>query len=143
MAIPPVTLDRELNLKLTATLVCIALCALGAESSARPHCNLAALSKAELARDRQLVPVLREALRERKDLSDGYAYRFEPGRMKEIGEWLQIVAKCCQPLSYQVSLDPQPGGELWVRITGQEAKEFIDLEFAPLMQNLAAQGSGR
>ena len=90
-----------------------------------------------------LIPILRDALRERRDLSEGYAYRFEPRVMKDVGEWLQIVAKCCQPLSYEVSLEPQPGGALWVRITGHESKEFIDLEFAPLMQKLAAQGAAR
>jgi hypothetical protein len=133
-------------LKLIATLLCLAASVLAAEPSganARAHCNLAALSKAERARDQQLVPVLRDALRERKDLPEGFAYRFEPAVMKDVGEWLQIVAKCCQPLTYDVSLEPQPGGALWVRITGHESKEFIDLEFAPLTQKLAAQGGMR
>jgi hypothetical protein len=133
-------------LKLVATLLCLAASALAGDSSdpsGRAHCNLAALSPAERARDPQLVAVLRDALRERKDLSDGYAYRFEPKVMKDLGEWLQIVAKCCQPLSYAVSLEPQPGGALWVRITGHDSKEFIDLEFAPLTQKLAASGAAR
>ncbi|HMK74203.1 MAG TPA: hypothetical protein VK454_12740 [Myxococcaceae bacterium] len=107
----------------------------------RVHCNLAVLSKAERARDAQLVPALREALLERKELADGYAYRFQPGTLKDLGEWLAIVAKCCQPLSYAVSLEPQPGGALWVRITGHDAKEFIDLEFSPLMQKQAPHGA--
>ena len=83
------------------------------------------------------------ALKERKDLPDGYAYRFEPGVVKEVGEWIQIVAKCCQPLTYEVSLEPQPRGALWVRITGHDSKEFIGLEFAPLTQKLAAKDGHR
>jgi hypothetical protein len=133
-------------MKLFVTLLCLGLQAfLAAPVSAeeRVHCNLSALSKDELLRDAQLVPVLSNALLERKELPNGYAYRFEPTVLKDVGEWLQIVAKCCQPLSYEVSLEPQPHGALWVRISGHEAKEFINLEFAPLMQKLATRGTSR
>lgn len=132
-------------MKLVATLVCLALSALAATPPEveRVHCNLAALSRAERERDAQLIPVLRGALRERKELADGYAYRFEPGVLKEMGEWLAIVAKCCQPLSYETSVGPLPGGALWVRITGRDAKEFIDAEFAPLMAELQSRGATR
>jgi hypothetical protein len=131
-------------MKLLVSLLCLGLSAfLAAPVSAEEHvrCNLSALSKAELARDTQLIPLLRDALLERKELPNGYAYRFEPAVLKDIGEWLQIVAKCCQPLSYEVSLEPQPRGALWVRISGHEAKEFINLEFAPLMQKLGVHGT--
>ena len=132
-------------MKLVASLVCLALSAFAAPppDAERVHCNLAALSKAERERDHQLIPVLRGALRERKELADGYAYRFEPGVLKEMGEWLAIVAKCCQPLSYETSVGPLPGGALWVRITGRDAKEFIDAEFAPLMAELQSRGATR
>ena len=109
----------------------------------RAHCNLGALTSADRARDRELIPLLASALQERKELSDGYAYRFEPRVVKELGEWINIEAKCCQPLKYELALDPQPGGALWVRITGNEAKEFIGAEFAPLSEKLAAQDGRR
>lgn len=135
----------EPTMKLAVSLVCLALSALAAAppEGERVHCNLAALSKAERERDAQLIPVLRGALRERKELADGYAYRFEPALLKEVGEWLAIVSKCCQPLSYEVAVGPMPGGSLWVRITGLEAKEFIDAEFAPLMAELRSKGAAR
>ena len=135
-------------MKLTVTLaalLCFAIAPLAAQPSgtnAHVRCNLAALSKAERARDAQLVLLLGDALYERNELPDGYAYRFAPAVLKDLGEWLQIVAKCCQPLTYSVALAPQPGGALWVRITGKEgAKEFIDLEFAHLSEKLAAPGA--
>jgi hypothetical protein len=122
------------------SLALIGLPGLPASAEEHIHCNLRALSKAERARDNELVLGLRDALRERNELADGYAYRFEPTALKDIGEWLQIVAKCCQPLSYEVALAPQPGGALWVRISGHAgAKEFIDLEFAHLTEKLRAQ----
>jgi len=128
--------------KLLVTTLCVLLSALmsgPSEAETRPHCNLAALTAADKARDRELIPVLAAALQERKDLPDGYAYRFDQRVLKLLGEWVEIEAKCCQPLTYEVALEPQPGGGLWVRITGRDAKEFIGLEFAPLMVKLAAK----
>jgi hypothetical protein len=132
-------------MKLVLTTLCFVLSVLAAESPAtdRAHCNLAALSAAEKARDKQLVPVLADALKERRDLPDGYGYRFEPNAAKDVGEWIAIVAKCCQPLTYTVDLEPQPGGALWVRITGRDAKEFIEQEFAPLTRKLATRDAAR
>jgi hypothetical protein len=116
----------------------VGLSATPASAEEHIHCNLKALSKAERSRDTELVAGLRDALRERKELPEGYAYRLEPTVLKDVGEWLQLVAKCCQPLTYEVALAPQPGGALWVRITGHEgAKEFINLEFAHLTEKLA------
>lgn len=130
-------------MKTVLSVLCLALIGLPSRSVAAEehiHCNLRALSKAERSRDTELVLRLRDALRERKELADGYAYRFEPTVLKDVGEWLQLVAKCCQPLSYEVALAPQPSGALWVRITGHEgAKEFINLEFAHLTEKLQAQ----
>lgn len=132
-------------MKLFTALLCFLLSAFTPSASAtteeRVHCNLAALSKAERSRDAQLVALLRDSFLERSDLSDGYAYRFQPGALKDLGEWLAIVAKCCQPLTYTVSLEPQPGGTLSVRITGHDAKEFIDVEFAALMQKRPVHGA--
>lgn len=133
-------------MKLALTTLCLVLSAFLSEPAGpevRAHCNLDALTSAEKARDKQLVPLLASALQERSELPDGYAYRFDPRVTKELGEWLAIVSKCCQPLSYDVSLQPQPGGSLSVRITGHEAKEFIALEFAPLTQKLAAKDARR
>ncbi|HEY1908743.1 MAG TPA: hypothetical protein VGG91_22055 [Myxococcaceae bacterium] len=131
-------------MKMLVSTLLVLLCSLvAAAPDERAHCNLAALTSADRARDRELVPVLAAALLERKELPDGYAYRFDRRVLKLLGEWVEIEAKCCQPLSYELSLEPQPGGALWVRITGREAKEFIGLEFAPLTARLAAKEAGR
>jgi hypothetical protein len=131
-------------MKLAITLLCAMLGALAPTGpEERPHCNLAALTLADRARDRELVPLLASALLERKDLPEGYAYRFDRHVLKVLGEWVEIEAKCCQPLTYEVSLEPQPGGALWVRITGKAAKEFIGAEFEPLMAKLAAKDATR
>jgi hypothetical protein len=129
-------------MKLALTIVCALLSVLAsATPEERPHCNLAALTSADRARDRELVAVLASALLERKELPDGYAYRFDRHVLNVLGEWVEIVSKCCQPLTYDVSLEPQPGGALWVRITGKEGKEFIGMEFEPLMAKLTAKAA--
>jgi len=131
-------------MKLAVTILCSMLCALAsAAPEERPHCNLAALTSADRARDRELVPLLASALLERKELPDGYAYRFDRHVLNVLGEWVGIESKCCQPLTYEVTLEPQPGGALWVRISGKEAKEFIGMEFEPLMAKLAVKGTTR
>jgi hypothetical protein len=132
-------------MKLVLCTLCMLASALAAPPApeARAHCNLAALTAADRARDHQLIPLLVSALRERKELPDGYAYRFDRAVLKELGEWLDIEAKCCQPLSYGLTLEPQPGGALWVHITGHDAKDFIAEEFAPLGKTLAEAGPRR
>ncbi len=127
-----------------ATSVLALLAAGPTAADERIHCNLTALSKEDRARDAQLVSLLRDVLRERKDLPDGYAYRFEPAALRDVSEWVQLVARCCQPLSYEIALAPQPGGALWIRVTGHEgAKEFIDIEFEHLTEKLLPRGTGR
>ena len=131
-------------MKLVATVLSVLVCSLAeASPQERAHCNLSVLTSADRAKDREIVPVLASALRERKELPDGYAYRFDRKVLKPLGEWLEIVARCCQPLTYVVDLQPQPGGALWVRITGHDSKEFIDQEFAPLTRKLAMKDAAR
>ena len=95
-------------------------------------CNLSVLSKAERARDKELAGVMRAALIEKTELSNGYAFRFDPKVLSQLGEWTYIVVKCCQPVHYQIEVGPQPGGALWWRLTGEEGvKEFIEDELQP------------
>ena len=84
-----------------------------AGASAAPErftCNLSVLTKGERARDHELMMSLAAAVQEKKELPDGYAFRFDRAKLPELAEWTNIVAKCCQPLTYQIELGPQPGG---------------------------------
>ena len=133
-------------MKLVATLLCLALSTFAgtpAGAEERAHCNLAVLTQADRERAHQVYPLLRDAIQERKELADGYAYRFPATALKEVGDWVAIEAKCCQPLSYEISVGPLPGGVVWVRITGHEAKEFIDAEFARISEKVATRGNAK
>jgi hypothetical protein len=113
-----------------------------AGASAAPErftCNLSVLTKGERARDHELMMSLAAAVQEKKELPDGYAFRFDRAKLPELAEWTNIVAKCCQPLTYQIELGPQPGGGLWARFTGKEGvKEFLDGELDEFFRRMPA-----
>jgi hypothetical protein len=107
---------------------------LAAQAPERFHCNLGALTRVERQRDRELATQLHAALLEQKELPDGYAFRFPAGSTAMLAEWVAIVSKCCQPVEYRLELGPQPGGALWLRMTGGNGvKEFLAGEFAALI----------
>jgi hypothetical protein len=106
---------------------------LAAQSPERFHCNLGTLTRVERQRGRELAGQLRTALKEKKQLPDGFAFRFSPGSAAALAEWISIESKCCQPITYALELAPQPGGELWLRLTGSEGvKEFLAAELKAL-----------
>jgi hypothetical protein len=107
---------------------------IAAQAPERFHCNLHALTKVERQRDRELAVQLHTALLEQKELPDGYAFRLPAESAAMLGEWVAIISKCCQPVDYRIELGPQPGGALWLRMTGGEgAKEFLKGEFKTLL----------
>ena len=85
-----------------------------AAAAQRFTCNLGALTRAERQRDRELAPLMRAALLERKELPDGYGFRFAPESTRQLSEWTYIIARCCQPLEYRLEIRPQPGGAVWL-----------------------------
>jgi hypothetical protein len=77
-------------------------------------CNMGALTKFERQRDAELAHLMRAALVERKELPNGYGFRFTAESTQMVAEWTYIIAKCCQPLDYRLEIGPQPGGALWL-----------------------------
>jgi hypothetical protein len=103
------------------------------------HCNLKALTQVERSRDVDLAKELGASVVEKVVLPGGYAFRFARDRLGRVAEWTAIIAKCCQPLTFQVEIGPEPEGQLWLRVTGAEgAKAFLDIEFASFLE-LAAK----
>jgi hypothetical protein len=105
-----------------------------ASAAERFTCNLGLLTKIERHRDQELAHLMRAALVERKELPNGYGFRFTPESTQMLAEWTSIIAKCCQPLDYRLEIGPQPGGALWLWMTGGDGvKEFIGGEFESLL----------
>jgi hypothetical protein len=118
----------------------IPVLALSLASGAQPPiaCNLGALSRAERARHLELIAMLKANVAELRELPDGYAFRYAGERMRELGEWTILEAKCCPFLLFDLEL--QPGGDAWLKLRGKsEVKEFIAAEFDPLIRLAVAR----
>lgn len=94
-------------------------------------CDMTAMSPEQRARHRVLSQQLRGAVREIKELSDGYAARFsmEPSLMILIAEFITLERLCCP--FFTLGLEAERDlGPLWLKVTGREGiKPFIRAEF--------------
>jgi hypothetical protein len=105
----------------------------GAVSDDRPYCNLGVFTPAERSRHLALIGALKAGVLETAELTDGLGFRFAPPMLPQLTEWSELESKCCPFITFQFALAPQPGGELWMRLTGRPVvKEFIRTEFEPL-----------
>jgi hypothetical protein len=99
----------------------------------RHYCNLGVFTKEELARHKELVRRLVPVVQGRRELDDGYAFRFS-GQFKEAGELFDGTRRCCPTLGYRLDFAPD-GGEATLQVTGAgAAKEFIREEFSVLFR---------
>lgn len=112
-----------------ACLICMA--AIGARSGSTVFvCNLNAISAAERPRYNELVKRIREAVRERTEISDGYRFKLasETVTLAEAAEWMGMERLCCPFLTLQLSVTGNQAH--WVLIlTGPKGvKPLIDAE---------------
>jgi len=94
----------------TVLLSLICMCAMAKNDSSPPlACNLNAISAAERPRYSQLTKQLRAAVRERRELSDGYSYRLDGNSVSlpEVAEWIKLERMCCPFLTLQLEASGQ------------------------------------
>jgi hypothetical protein len=95
------------------------------------YCNTKSLSIVEWAHKRQISQKMKIARAERKELSNGYAFRFRPEAVSliDLADWVSSEARCCPFFGMSIEVEPD-GGPLWLRLTGKEGvKQFIRMEF--------------
>ncbi len=95
-------------------------------------CDLAAIAPESRPRHRVLLRRLREAMCERGELPDGYAFRLNGALVSlvEVAEWAALERACCPFLTFEIEA---PAGETdwWIRLRGAAGvKEFLECEFA-------------
>ena len=92
-------------------------------------CNIQAISGAQRPRYDDLVSRLRTAMRDRKELPDGYRYSFDSAKitLPEVSEWISLEHLCCPFLIFQL----EGAGELsHVSMRGLEGvKAILQQEF--------------
>ena len=109
----------------------------GARSPADPALALACVPDAIPAAERpahveRLARLFTTAVRERRTLPDGYAYRFDADAFDELARWVANERRCCPFLRFTVELAPGDG-PVWVRLTGPTGtRAFLDAELPAL-----------
>ena len=94
-------------------------------------CNLEALDTAARSRYKDLVKRLRDAILDRSELPNGYAFRLEgiAITLPEVAEWMSMERLCCPFLSFQLSAS---GDQMdWqLKLTGPKGvKPLLQAEF--------------
>jgi hypothetical protein len=94
-------------------------------------CNLDGIPAQERARYTELFESLRHAIRDRRELPEGYALLLDPAQfsMDQALEWTKLERECCPFLDTQVRWDIV-NGPVWLDLKGPEGvKDFILDEF--------------
>jgi hypothetical protein len=83
---------------LLTSLLCVGMCA-AADNDTKPvfACNLKAISAAERPRYNELVKRIRGAIRNRSEISEGYAFKLDSKTvtLPEAAEWIVMERLCC------------------------------------------------
>jgi hypothetical protein len=94
-------------------------------------CNLDGIPAQERPRYTELFQSLCHAIREKRELPDGYALLLDPAQftMDQALEWTKLERECCPFLETQVRWDIE-NGPVWLDLKGPEGvKDFILDEF--------------
>ena len=91
-------------------------------------CVPGAIPQTERSAHFELLEQLGTRAREKRDLTDGYAFCFDSGDFDDIARWIANERRCCPFLRFAIELEPDRG-PIWVRLTGPAGtREFLDLE---------------
>ena len=72
------------------------------------------------------------ALRQRRTLPNGYAYRFDAESADDLLHWIANERRCCPFLTFAIELAAS-GGPVWVSATGPDGtRTFLDAELPPV-----------
>lgn len=94
-------------------------------------CDMTALTANQRARHGVLSMQLRGAVKEIRELPEGYAARFqmEPSMWLLLAEFITLEHLCCPCFTLALEVEREHG-PLWLKVTGREGvKPFIRAEF--------------
>jgi hypothetical protein len=90
-------------------------------------CNLNAISESELPTYKSLCARLREAITERRELADGYAFRLSDESMSlvDAARWVNLERLCCPFLTFGLEITGSDH-DYWLMLEGPpEAKAIV------------------
>jgi hypothetical protein len=91
-------------------------------------CDLNALTFAERTEHSQRTRILFSAVRESRELDEGFAFRLDSGALPlaESARWIDFERRCCPFLRFGLDVD---ANATWLRLTGPAGvKEFLRAE---------------
>ncbi len=116
---------------LCASLLCVCMCAAQKDAAPVFACNLKAISAADRPRYSELVKRVRSAILNRREISNGYAFKLDNNTvtLPEAAEWISMERLCCPFLTFQLSAQGNQAD--WIlTLTGPEGvKPLLDAEF--------------
>jgi hypothetical protein len=75
-----------------------------------------------------LTELFGDAVQERRELADGYAFRFAPDRLDGVMRFVVNERRCCPFLEFGITISPADG-PVWLRLTGPEGtRAFLEAE---------------
>jgi hypothetical protein len=98
-----------------------------------------AIPEAERSSNVALASLLfAEHVQERRDVPDGYAFRFPTGALLDVARFLANERRCCPFLSFELTVPPNDD-VLWLRITGPPGtRELLSAELPDLSEGRRA-----
>lgn len=93
-------------------------------------CDMTALTPAERrSHQLRLAELFGDQLRERRELPDGFAYRFDADQLLSLARFIADERRCCPFLTFRLEVAPAQGS-LWLQMTAPGAvKPFLAGEF--------------
>jgi hypothetical protein len=117
---------------LCGSLLCVCMCA-AAQKDAAPvfACNVKAISAADRPRYSDLVKRIRGAIRERNEISNGYAFKLDSKALTlpETAEWVSMERLCCPFLTLQLSATGNQTDWLLTLTGPAGVKPLLEAEF--------------
>ena len=96
-----------------------------------PACDLSAIAPSQRDAHQALAARLfGEAVQERTELANGYAFRFTPEKYEDVAAFVANERRGC-PFSTFVLEVTANGGPIWLRITGNENARAILQQVLP------------
>src|SRR5436305_10154840 len=109
-------------------------------------CDMSAFAPAERSRHLAAIEEVFGAVKEIRELPDGYAFRLpgESAWVMKIADFITRERLCCPFFGFALELEPE-GGALWLSLTGREGiKPFVLAEIGHALKSavrLAAPGT--
>jgi len=121
-----------ITLAALASVFCVCASAAAQENASTVFaCNLKAINADQRPRYHDLVKRIREAVRDRTEMSNGYTFKLDSKTitLSEAAEWIGMERLCCPFLTLQLSVTGNQAH--WVlALTGPEGvKPLLDSEF--------------